>query len=271
MQDWELNQIKAVGAQLVRLDYWEPAKADAVIAKARARGLEPELVIGATLKPTSTTLADFRSRCAAAATKYHGIIRYYEPSNEPDSNGWTGTAYAPFQIACYDAIKAVDSRNVVLMAGLNTAPTNQFTAYWLRDAYAAGLKGHYDVMNVHPYGDPTLNNNWSLWCKTWGCSAMPHPWIIDVMSENGDGGKPIVATEAGGNAASGEAWQASVVGAALRDPRPRQVYIYDMLNTVASYGMMVPDSAGTIVAPDGTHWRRRPAFAAMQSVTGGTG
>jgi Cellulase (glycosyl hydrolase family 5)/Ig domain of plant-specific actin-binding protein len=266
MQDWELSQIKSRGAQAVRLDYWEPAKADVVIAKARAKGLEPELVIGATLKPTSTTLTDFRSRCAAAATKYHGIVRYYETANEPNSNGWTGTSFEPYQAACYDAIKAVDSRNVVLLAGLNPATTGTQVVTWVQDFYKAGGKAKYDVMNVHDYGNPATLATWSLWCKTFGCNGLISPSIKDVMAANGDGAKPVVSTESGDNALSvGETAQATAVTGALNDPRVQQVYVYDMLNSVSGFGMLVPDSSGSIVDPTGAHWRARPAYSAYLS------
>src|SRR5439155_19737721 len=101
MQDWELNQIVSRGAKLIRLDYWEESKADVTVGKALARGLEPELVIGATMKYSGRdSVADFQARCSRAATKYHGQIRYYETLNEPNINGWLPGDFVQHQRAC---------------------------------------------------------------------------------------------------------------------------------------------------------------------------
>jgi len=264
MQDFELGQIASIGAKAIRLDYWEAAKADVTIAKALAHGLEPELVLGATMTYAGRdTVTDFGTRCKNAATKYHGKIRYYETINEPNSNGWPAADFVAYQKACYQAIKAVDSRNVVYLSGLNPATSGTQVVQWMQAAYAAGLKGSYDVLNVHLYGDPAKQGTWSLWCKTFGCNGLVSPSIVDVMKQYGDGGKPVVSTESGDNAGSvGETAQATAVTGALHDTRLQQVYIYDMLNTVTGFGMLVPDSAGTVVDPAGGRWRKRPAYTA---------
>ena len=270
MQDWELSQIANRGAKLIRLDYWEPAKADVTIGKAFAHGLEPELVIGATQHySTRDTVTDFQSRCSAAATKYHGKIRFYETMNEPNINGCVPSTFVQYQKACYQAIKAVDSRNQVLLGGISPSPngTNAYgTTYspvsWVQQLYANGLKGSFDLMNVHLYGDPTTQASWSVWCQTFGCGTLVNPSIVQVMAANGDS-HPVVTTESGDNANSvGETAQANAVAGALKDTRVQQAYVYDMLNTVSGFGMLVPDSAGTIVDPTGAHWRARPAYGA---------
>jgi hypothetical protein len=60
----------------------------------------------------------------------------------------------------------------------------------------------------------------------------------------------------------GEAAQATAVAGALHDTRIQQVYVYDMLNSVSGFGMLVPDSTGAVVDPTGAHWRARPAYSA---------
>lgn len=275
MEGFELNQMIRVGAKLVRLDYlpgWY-TQSDAAITQAINAGLEPELVLGATVKyPWSKTAAQYGADCSYAATKWRGKVRYYEPMNEENSNGWTGAAYEPYLAACYDAIKAVDPRNIVLIGGINPATQGTQSITWLSDVYAAGGKSKFDVMNVHPYGDPAIVATWSLWCKTFGCNGTIFPAIIDVMKANGDGSKPIIATEGGDRASIGEQVQASTVSKFLADGRLAQAYVYNMLaDPAVDFGLEVQDSAGSIVAPDGSHWRRRPAFAAAMAVMGGTG
>jgi hypothetical protein len=270
MQDFELGQIVGIGAKLIRLDYWEEAKADVTIGKALARGLEPELVIGATMRYSGRdTVADFQAHCSRAATKYHGQIRYYETLNEPNINGWLSADYVKYQRACYQAIKAVDQRNIVLIGGISPTP-NGTNAYgptyspvsWVQQFYTNGSKGSFDLMNVHLYGDPAVLASWSVWCQTFGCGTIVSPSIVQVMAANGDS-KPVVTTESGDQALNvGETAQATAVAGALKDPRVQQAYIYDMLNTVSGFGLLVPDSTGTVVDPTGARWRQRPAYAA---------
>jgi hypothetical protein len=270
MQDFELSEIASIGAKLIRLDYWEMSKADVTVGKALARGLEVELVMGATMRYSGRdTVADFQSRCSAAATKYRGKIRYYETLNEPNINGWYPADFVQYQRACYQAIKAVDQRNIVLIGGISPSP-NGTNAYgptyspvsWVQQLYANGIKGTFDLMNLHLYGNPTTQASWSVWCQTFGCGTLVNPTVVQVMAANGDS-KPVVSTESGDNALNvGETAQATAVAGALNDTRVQQAYVYDMLNTVSGFGLLVPDSTGTVVDPTGAHWRKRPSFGA---------
>jgi hypothetical protein len=276
MQDFELNQMVAVGVKAIRLDYWEEAKADVVIAKALARGIEPELVIGATMRYSSRdTVADFGARCSRAAIKYQGKVRSYETLNEPNINGWNAAAYVPYQRVCYDAVKAVDSRNRVLTGGISPTAngTNPYgSTYapvtWVQQLYANGLKGSFDVMNMHLYGDPAIQAGWSIWCQTFGCGTVVPTNVVSVMAANGDS-HPVVSTESGDNALSvGETAQQAAVAGAVKDTRVQQAFVYDMLDTVAGFGMLVPDATGSVVDPTGAHWRQRPGYGAYKTVTG---
>lgn len=289
MQDWEIGRIKAVGAKLIRLDYlvgntsWQ-FKNETVIDKALAAGLEVEVSVGGTSSGGygSVSASTYGQRCSQAATKYHGRIRFYETFNEPNINGWSPSQFAPYQRACYSAIKAVDSRNVVLLGGIspsgngsNSKGATYSPVSWTQGLYANGIKGSFDRMNVHLYGDPANPKTWSVWQQTFGPNVSPN--VVSVMAANGDS-KPVISSESGAQVGSvgckapdysstcTESDQASIVAAALRDSRVQQVDIYDMLNTVAGFGMMVPDSMGTILAPDGTWWRQRPSFGAYQAV-----
>jgi Cellulase (glycosyl hydrolase family 5) len=289
MQGFESDQVKRVGAKLFRIDYmgsWNGDHTGSVnaINTAISAGLEPELVIDDTVKgpgdpnPTSLTAAQYGNDCSEAATLYHNQVRYYEAMNEENSNGWTAAQYIPYLQACYNAVKAVDSRNLVLLGGLNPATTGTAVVTWVQDLYANLLGARpFDDMNIHLYGDPDpyVTQNWSSWCKTFGCNGVVSPSIYDVMVQNGDASRPIVATEAGWKANNpDEATQASIVTHELADTRVLQMYIYNMLADTSpnpDYGLEVQDPTGSIVAPDGTHWRRRPAFTSAQTAMGGTG
>jgi Cellulase (glycosyl hydrolase family 5) len=276
MELFELDQVKRVGSKLFRIDYLDTsnpwhAHAVEVIGEAQSNGQEPELVIGGTMTPTSRTVTQYGGDCSEAATSYHNQIRYYEVMNEPNSNGWTAAAYEPYLAACFNAIKAVDSRNIVLLGGLNPATTGTQSITWMSDLYAAGAKPYFDRMNIHLYGDPTVVADWSSWCKTYGCGGVVSPSIKDVMTSNGDGSKLIVSTEGGDAVSVGEATQATTVSRYLADARPFQEYVYNMLADTPDFGLMVQDASGTIVAPDGTHWRRRPSYESARVAMGGTG
>jgi hypothetical protein len=74
---------------------------------------------------------------------------------------------------------------------------------WLGQAYAAGLKGYYDAISVHPYnvrfdtpatGDPTVPWPTQLSVDSFASGL---PWVHNLMQQQGDGNKPIWVTEFG--------------------------------------------------------------------------
>ena len=210
--------------------------ADSVISQTLAAGLEPELCIGCNVKyPWSKTASQYGADCSTVATKYHGKVRYYEVMNEPNGswNGpWDPTVYVSYLKACYQAVKAVDSRNQMLLGGITPAPAPGIDAVpWVQKLYAAGAKAYYDVMNMHNYGDtdPYLKATWSMWCKTFGCGGVVSPSVADVMAQYGDSAKPVVSTEGGVNSDSvGETQQATTIDHYLRypDSRFKTAYVY---------------------------------------------
>jgi Cellulase (glycosyl hydrolase family 5) len=237
---WEVARWVDLGAKIIRLDYvtgtsWATV-ADSVISQTLAAGLEPELCMGCNIHyPWSKTASQYGADCSSVATKYHGKVRYYEVMNEPNGawNGpWDPTVYFSYLKACYQAVKAVDSRNQVLLGGIAPAPAPGIDAVpWVQKLYAAGAKGYFDVMNMHNYGetDPYLKATWSMWCKTFGCGGVVPTSVVDVMAQYGDSAKPIVSTEGGVNSDSvGETQQATTVDHYLRypDPRFKTAYVY---------------------------------------------
>jgi hypothetical protein len=285
MQDFEIDQAVRTGVKLYRLDYLahsasEVAKNQAVIEKAQGRGLEIDLVMGGTEHSGwSTTATTYGQECSDAATRYHNTIRYYEVLNEPNGswNGpWNATTYVSYLQACYNAVKAVDSRNIVLLGGIAPAATTA-PVTWVQALYSAGAKPYFDRMNLHLYGDPAETATWSIWQQTFGPNVNPN--VASVMASNGDSAKKIVSTEGGEQVGSSscsggctEQQQSDFIQRNLADSRPFQSYIYTILDDeTTGFGVEIADPAGTIVDPTGTHWRRRPGYEQIRLAAGGTG
>ena len=240
-QNFELNQIQAVGAKLVRFDSLpgNQSKVDAVVNGVLSRGMEPILVLFGTTGPVSpSTAAAFAS---SQATKWKGRVRLYEFTNEPDLHGWNGTSYAKSLIPVYDAIKAADPKAIVIAGALwkgGDGPVKFVT-----DMYNAGAKGHFDLLSLHLYDDPFAAGTWNIWNMAFRMT----PSVRSVMDAHGDQSIPIGATEAGGPASKyGESGQASIVGhdfdALANDPRLAFVCVYSMMDDdVPGFGLLNPD------------------------------
>jgi hypothetical protein len=85
------------------------------------------------------------------ANRYQGEVQAYEIWNEENKtrfwpSGPDPAAYAGLLRAAYPAVKAADPSALVLFGGLNK---NDY--HFVQAAYAAGVKGYFDVMAVHPY------------------------------------------------------------------------------------------------------------------------
>lgn len=275
MQQWELERTVEVGAQVSRLDWpmGDTSGAERAIAKAHALGLKVSLGIGDTLKAaTSISAATYAGKAGAVAAKYRdtGIIFAYELGNEPNGswNGpWNPATYMSYHKAARQAILAADPAARVIMAGIAPAASVAPVA-WAGQLYGNGLKGQTAAMNVHGYGDPFITASWSIHQQTFGPNVVPN--IVGVMAQNGELALPIISTESGDQVGKvTEDVQALTVSRVLADARYAMVFVYDMLDTVPGYGMMVRDAAGPISAPDGSRWRKRKSFAAYQTVAKG--
>jgi hypothetical protein len=263
-QAFELDQIRAVGAKLVRFDSTpgNQAKVDPVVSGVLARGMEPMLILFGTTGPISpSTAASFASSQAA---KWKGRVRLYEFANEPDLNGWNGTNYAEALIAVYDAIKAVDQNAIVIAGSLWKGAGGP--VQFVTDMYNAGAKGHFDILSVHLYDDPFAAGDWNLWNMTFHMT----PSVRSVMDAHGDQAIPIGATEAGGPVYKyGEAGQATIVDhdfdALSSDPRLAFVCVYSMMDDpVAGFGLLRPDRSQR---PAWTAYRNRALGAAATATS----
>ena len=83
-------------------------------------------------------------------------VRRWQVWNEPNirqfwASGPDPAAYAEMLKAAAPAIKAADPSAIVVAAGLNESELGIKLVPFLRGMYAAGAKGSFDVLAVHPY------------------------------------------------------------------------------------------------------------------------
>ena len=145
-------------------------------AWARADGIFPQ-------SGPADRLSDWTDYLTAVATRYKGRIAGYQIWNEPNlAVEWGGKTpnaaeYTQLLIASYQAIKRADPQAVVITAGLSpttdTSPSARPDVQYLKEMYAAGAKGSFDLLGAHGAGfkaepeadpavvalDPSLTNN----------------------------------------------------------------------------------------------------------------
>jgi hypothetical protein len=274
-QDTEIGIAAALGCKIIRID----RPTSTVISKLWAAGIEPYYLLrGDTPTPGAIgTTATFAADCAAKVTAAGPNVRYFEVMNEPDLHGWTATTYLPYLQAAYAAIKAANSNAIVVHGGLWKGGTGPIQ--WMKDLYVAGGQPYFDVMNIHCYDDPAEHGSWSLWDYTWGSNGAgfyDSENVRSVMNANGDSGKAIVSTEAGGplflsdgvTPKYTQAKQATIVtnalqaadGVGLANRRTQFTMVYSLYD---DDGGTIPD-AYALIGPD--YVTHRLSYAAYQAV-----
>ncbi|MEX5720542.1 cellulase family glycosylhydrolase [Geodermatophilus maliterrae] len=218
-----LDEVVALGARWVRTDanwsWIEPrqgapdwSELDALVSAADARGLDVLLVVGRMpewARPAGTTelhgpssaaerslFADFTGRLA---TRYAAQVDAWEVWNEPNLDQFWAPSpdpanYAAVLRAAYPAIKSADPATPVLIGGSGGASSGDIDSVtWYRGVYANGAQPYFDAATMHPYQD-------------WRAAASGHqntgemarvPAVRQIMTENGDGAKPMWGTEFG--------------------------------------------------------------------------
>jgi hypothetical protein len=259
-QNYELDQIQAIGAKVVRFDSLpgNQAQVDPVVTGLLARGMEPFLILFGTTGPISpSTAASFAS---SQATKWKGRVRLYEFANEPDLDGWTPEQYTAALKTTYTALKAADPKAILVGGALwkwdqgPTANPSGGAREWVRRMYAAGAKGYFDMLSLHLYDDPDQHGSWNLWDQAFTMS----PSIRSIMDSNGDQAVPIISTESGGPVSTyGEGGQATIVDHDFNHLYAGQLgmlFVYTMLNDdVSGFGLLRDDRT------------RRPAWSTFWS------
>ncbi|MDQ1401774.1 MAG: polysaccharide biosynthesis protein PslG [Actinomycetota bacterium] len=220
----DLDAMASTGAKWIRIDVdWasaEPtagsynwAPTDRVINGAAARGMSVIGLIAYTpawARPASTNThypptdnANFGRFATAAVNRYASKgVHTWELWNEPNLGSfWQPAAnaagYTALLKAGYAAVKAADPSSLVLSAGMAPATdsgTSISPVSFIKGIYAAGGKGSFDAVAIHPYSYPAqpMDPNTSSWNTFYRM-----PLVHDVMTANGDGAKQVWATEYG--------------------------------------------------------------------------
>lgn len=157
-----------------------------------------------------TNAADFGAfagRFAAHNKALGGQVLGYEIWNEADAGDFWHTAPDPVKYtamlkASYTAIKAADPNAVVV-----TGPTTGNNAAWMRQLYGAGAGGFFDAVAVHTDTACLVRPPDEYYRDESGdigqFSFLGYRVVHKVMTENGDGDKPIFMSELGWSSTNG--------------------------------------------------------------------
>lgn len=217
--DEYFQQLKDLGVSWVRWDvdweviqpyglenyHWEGA--DRVAATAKKYGVHSLGIITFAPQWTQTKICPAGKHCPPAdpaifarfagevAARYRGTIDTWEIWNEPNYYiFWypqpDAREYAELLQASYAAIKASNPSARVLSGGLASAEDEEGTALspltFLSTLYDAGAQNSFDILALHPYTYPGPSYSWQRITS-----------VRNLMTENGDGAKPIWITEYG--------------------------------------------------------------------------
>jgi polysaccharide biosynthesis protein PslG len=179
-QDGVASALGWLGVRSVRLDapwkeietapgrYAIPAWLDSAVDTARARGVEPLLILAyghprfGTDKPRTPDAIEAYSRYAAFVTQhFKGRVRLFDLWNEWDAHtgGTTeGNAddYVLLARRAYPAIKAANSRAIVLSGGISSLGLGQG---WVERFVALGGLQLVDGVSIHPYNFDKRDGN----------------------------------------------------------------------------------------------------------------
>lgn len=219
----DLDRIRAAGLSTVRFDVnWvglEPAddawnagylaQLDQIMDMIAARGLRPIIAFlnapawaqrdpSLYMNPPRNPKQAGEALGLLAARYAHHPHVAYETWNEPNSRAFWNTGrkknawqYVPLLRSAYARIKAADPDATVLAGGI------LFSDFaYLRDMYAAGAKGHFDALALHPYNHDHPPD-WSEPRQEHLSFNVGVPEIIKIMAEHGDAAKPVWITEVG--------------------------------------------------------------------------
>lgn len=125
----------------------------------------------------------------ATVERYHNRIKHWEVWNEQDGGFWkpspNAAQYVRLLKETYVVIKDIDPEAVVIVGGLSG-----FDHEYLKGMYAAGAKGYFDAIAVHPYNDgPDVNRK----------VANEREQFLTVLADEGQADMPLWITECGGS------------------------------------------------------------------------
>ncbi len=230
-----LDRIAESGARWVRLDVswamiqphrgsydrrWGVRLVDQVLRQSKRRGLRVLVTFwltpawangGKGERVAPDDVSDYAEALAWAARRWHDRVGAWEVWNEPNSGdflvGADPAQYTDLLCAASEALHSQDDTVRVVLGGLMYNDD-----MWLRRAYAAGARGCFDILGVHPYmapadAPPGLKDDGEPW-------RLRHLAAIRrEMTRQGDR-RPVWATELGWsshrNAQGAPAWKRGV-------------------------------------------------------------
>ena len=189
---------------------WDAGRAndlDNFLNAARAHGMRLIVRLGKPAAwagtPAALNPADMETFAAGVAARARGIATAYEVLNEPNlAYEWGGrpdpARYTQLIAAARRGIKRSDADALVVSAGLaphtGNAPGTIEDVDFLRGMYAAGARGAFDVLGIHPYGGNTPPESDPSGC---GICFRRAEQYRRVMEENGDAATSAWVTEFG--------------------------------------------------------------------------
>jgi hypothetical protein len=295
-QEREYGLLSDLGARWIRVEVnwaelepsrgayhqWSLDQVDAAVRRNRAAGRRVVLMIGKAPQWASGSSdqgtpprdpADYASVVRFLAARYAGDgIAGYEIWNEENIGRFWGGApdpagYVALLRAGSAAVRAADPRAAVVFGGLST---NDYE--YVRAAYAAGAKGLFDVMALHPY---SCESDLAAVKRDRSGRIAPGSFlgyraIHDLMVAHGDA-KPLWFTELGW-ATTSQACGVSEVGQAQRlaasaalvrqDPYVQAVMYYNLRN---NYWMHDADETESQYGLMTSGFRAKPAYAAFKA------
>jgi len=230
--DREMNLMHHIGVHWIRAVFpWalvqpqdnspddeEWAYVDRLVNYADALGMQIDAIIDnapawAEVPPSPPTDCDtqpnfdinaYAAFSAEVAARYPtSVVSAIELQNAPNLPGtWdvpNACGYTRLMQASYTAIKAANPDVLVLTAGLgaqnavrqgvHTIAGHEFFA----QMYTYGAHGYFDVLSWHPYSYPCTPSQSCTQSRPW----YKNDFVRQLMVNNGDGAKPIWATEFG--------------------------------------------------------------------------
>jgi endo-1,4-beta-mannosidase len=213
---------------------WYQDRLDSVVATAQAQGLKllvnigcpPAWAGGVGFNSYPTNPAQFTRVMLYLSQRYRGRVAAWEIWNEPDCiGGCPNGSPEPFVKilkAGYQGVKAGDRNATVVSGGISGN-----NAEWINRMYAAGARGYFDALAVHPYQDPPTA------APDAACDGRIYRFtcltlIRDQMVRNGDAAKPIWLTEFG--------WTTAQTGDRIGvDEQTQAVYLRQSLQLIHDY------------------------------------
>jgi hypothetical protein len=258
--DRAVDLARSAGAKIVMLSYQSPSWASG----------------SSNVETPPKDPADYARFMSFLAKRYAGKVQAYEVWNEENisrfwSTGPDPAAYTRLLKASYGAIKSADPNAKVVFGGLST---NDYR--FVEGAYAAGAKGNFDVMSVHPY---TCGSPENVWRDGSGRIARDsfagYREVRASMAANGEA-KPIWFTEFGWSTTSqacgvSENTQADYLNKALRfveqDPYVEVALWYNFRNNYWNHDSDELEARYGLLRTD---FSPKPAYAALKNYTPGS-